>query len=120
MRIVTFLIILQMRKQRHREAKFFAQAHTASKSQSWDSGWGGLSPCAVSHFALLKYGLILNQRSLDVEFRNLDFIFYIMDESWEALNIFKTCDVKGNVKNHIFTLVQLFKLYFCLFLPVYT
>lgn len=86
MKIVAFLI-LKMRKQRHRKAKFFAQAHTASKSQSWDSGWGGLSPCAVSHFALLKYGVILNQRSLDVGLRNLDLILYIMDESWEALNI---------------------------------
>ena len=50
---------LQMRKQRHREAKFFAQAHTASKSQSWDSGWGGLSPCAVSHFALTIAAFVL-------------------------------------------------------------
>lgn len=108
-----------MRKQGHREANFLAQAHRASKSQSRYSGWGGLSPCAVSHFALLKYGLILNQRLLDMELRNLDFILYIIEESWEALNIIN-CDIKVNVKSHIFILIQIFKLHFCLFLSVHT
>lgn len=40
----------------------FLPKHTASKSQSWDSGWGGLPSGALSHSALLKYGLMLNQR----------------------------------------------------------
>lgn len=51
--------------------------------------------------------------------RNLDFILYVIDKSWEALNIIN-CDIKGNVKSHIFILIQLFKLHFCLFLSVHT
>lgn len=45
-------LFLQMQKHRHREAKFLAQAHTANKPQSWDSGWGSLPLCAVSYFTL--------------------------------------------------------------------
>lgn len=55
--------------------------------------------------------------SLDVGLRNLDFILYKMEES---LNIFKNCDIKENVKNHISILIKLLKLYFCLFLTMYT
>lgn len=57
--------------------------------------------------------------SLKIKLKNLDFILYKMEESCETL-IFNSCDIKENVKNHISILIQLFKLYFCLFLSIYS